>query len=356
MKFDRIDWNRVFFKTYYEKRSFGHLLVNFNRIWVIHIAMYFFYIAYNSPTIYAINGASSPAMTWSAVALGGAVATLIMICATLAEFSYIPTTWNNTSHLTRRLLFLFVTLALTCGPTFYVAIVEHNGTGGSLALILGIVQFFISVIATFLFAIMPSGRMFGDRVAGKSRKYLASQTFTASYPPLDKKSRLASILLWLLVFSCKFVESYFFLTLSFGQPIRVMVNMKVQACNDKLFGNALCTNQAAFTLTIMFIMDLVLFFLDTFLWFVIWNTVFSIARSFWLGLSIWTPWQDIFTRLPKRIYAKILATQVMEVKYKPKVCINQWIWAVITSACYRSLCRRYGMRLLSLCTANIFFL
>ncbi|KAF8740913.1 hypothetical protein AX14_006661 [Amanita brunnescens Koide BX004] len=334
MKFDRIDWNRVFFKTYYEKRSFGHLLVNFNRIWVIHIAMYFFYIAYNSPTIYAINGASSPAMTWSAVALGGAVATLIMICATLAEFSYIPTTWNNTSHLTRRLLFLFVTLALTCGPTFYVAIVEHNGTGGSLALILGIVQFFISVIATFLFAIMPSGRMFGDRVAGKSRKYLASQTFTASYPPLDKKSRLASILLWLLVFSCKFVESYFFLTLSFGQPIRVMVNMKVQACNDKLFGNALCTNQAAFTLTIMFIMDLVLFFLDTFLWFVIWNTVFSIARSFWLGLSIWTPWQDIFTRLPKRIYAKILATQVMEVKYKPKVLVSQ-IWNAIIISMYR---------------------
>ncbi|KAH9170459.1 hypothetical protein EDB89DRAFT_2071986 [Lactarius sanguifluus] len=26
MRFDRIDWNRAFFKTYYEKRSFGHLL------------------------------------------------------------------------------------------------------------------------------------------------------------------------------------------------------------------------------------------------------------------------------------------------------------------------------------------
>lgn len=51
----------------------------------------------------------------------------------------------------------------------------------------------------------------------------------------------------------------------------------------------------------------------------IWNTVFSIARSFSLGMSIWTPWKDIFTRLPKRIYAKILSTQDMEVKYKPKV-------------------------------------
>ena len=339
MKFDRIDWNRVFFKTYYEKRSFGHLLVNFNRIWVIHISMYFFYTAYNSPTIYAVNGVSSPAMTWSATALGGAVATIIMILATLAEFSYIPTTWNNSSHLTRRLLFLLITLGLTCGPTFYIAIAERSssGGGGSLALILGIVQFFISVIATVLFATMPSGRMFGDRVAGKSRKYLASQTFTASYPSLGRKQRLASIALWFLVFGCKFTESYFYLTLSFKNPIRVMVGMKIQGCNDKLFGTALCSNQAAFTLAIMFIMDLVLFFLDTFLWYVIWNTVFSIGRSFALGLSIWTPWKDIYTRLPKRIYAKLLATGDMEIKYKPKVRFSYFSLKSIAIEVYSGL-------------------
>ncbi|KAJ7594205.1 1,3-beta-glucan synthase [Mycena floridula] len=334
MKFDRIDWNRVFFKTYFEKRSFGHLLVNFNRIWVIHISMYYFYASYNSRSIYAVNGKNAPALTWSATALGGAIATMIMILATIAEFSYIPTTWNNTSHLTRRLLFLLVTLALTCGPTFYVAIVVRNGQDGQLALILGIVQFFISVAATLLFAVMPSGRMFGDRVAGKSRKYLASQTFTASYPQLDSKNRIASILLWVLVFGCKFTESYFYLIVSFRDPIKVMVGMKVQGCSDRFFGSALCTNQAAFTLTIMYIMDLVLFFLDTFLWYIIWNTVFSIGRSFSLGLSIWTPWQDIYTRLPKRIYAKLLATGDMEVKYKPKVLVSQ-IWNAIIISMYR---------------------
>ncbi|KAG6884155.1 1,3-beta-D-glucan synthase [Termitomyces sp. T159_Od127] len=334
MKFNQVDWNRAFFKTYYEKRSFGHLLVNFNRIWVIHIAMYYFYTAFNSPTIYQTNP-SSPALTWSVTALGGAVATVIMIFATLAEFSYIPTTWNNSSHLTRRLVFLLITLGLTCGPTFYVVIAEHGSSrGGSLAFILGIVQFFISLVATLLFAVMPSGRMFGDRVAGKSRKYLASQTFTASYPSLERLPRIASILLWILVFGCKFTESYFFLTLSFKDPIRVMVHMKVQACNDKFFGNHLCTNQAAFTLTIMYIMDLVLFFLDTFLWYIIWNTVYSIGRSFSLGLSIWTPWKDIYTRLPKRIYAKLLATGDMEVKYKPKVLVSQ-IWNAIIISMYR---------------------
>jgi 1,3-beta-glucan synthase len=239
MKFDRIDWSRVFFKTYFEKRSIGHLFVNFNRIFVIHVAVYYFYTAYNSPNVYKVQGKNSPAMTWSAVALGGAVATLIMIVATIFEFSYIPTTWVNSSHLARRLLFLLVTLAITSGPTFYIAIVESNGTGGSLSLILGVVQFFISAIATLLFSIVPSGRMFGDRVRGKSRKYLASQTFTASYPPLDKSKRAGSIALWLLVFICKFVESYFYLTLSFSYPIQVMVGMKIQGCTDRFFGNAL---------------------------------------------------------------------------------------------------------------------
>ena len=33
-----------------------------------------------------------------------------------------------------------------------------------------------------------------------------------------------------------------------------------------------------------------------------------------LGLSIWMPWKEIYTLLPKRIYAKILTTSDMEVK------------------------------------------
>ncbi|TDL27462.1 glycosyltransferase family 48 protein [Rickenella mellea] len=336
MKFDRIDWSKVFFKTYYEKRSTAHLLVNFNRIWIIHIAMFWFYTAYNSPKVYAPRLAQRPsaAMTWSATALGGAVATGIMIFATIAEFAYIPTTWHNASHLTRRLIFLLIVLALTTGPTFYIALVDDPKKKSQIPLILGIVQFFISVVATLLFSIMPSGRMFGDRVAGKARKYMASQTFTASYPTLDRGPRLGSMFLWILIFGCKFAESYFFLTTSFSGPIAVMVRTKVQGCNDKFFGSALCSNHVPFTLAIMYVMDLILFFLDTYLWYVIWIVVFSIARAFALGLSIWTPWKDVFTRMPKRIYAKLLATAEMEVKYKPKVLVSQ-IWNAIIISMYR---------------------
>ena len=88
-----------------------------------------------------------------------------MVLATLAEFPYIPTT--------HRLLFLLVTLALMGGPTFYIAIVGNQaGGGGSLALILGIAQFFISIVATL---IMPSGRMFSEWVVSKPHLKLSRQ-------------------------------------------------------------------------------------------------------------------------------------------------------------------------------------
>ncbi|KAJ7905481.1 glycosyltransferase family 48 protein [Mycena olivaceomarginata] len=337
MRFGKIDWNRVFFKTYFEKRSKSHLLVNFNRIWILHISVYYFFTAFNSPRAYAPHDQlnPSPEMTWSATALGGAVSTLIMILATIAEYSYIPTTWNNASHLTTRLVFLLVILALTAGPTFYIAMVDGRPNQTSqVPLIVGIVQFFISAVVTLAFGLIPSGRMFGDRVAGKSRKYMASQTFTASYPALSRGARSASIFIWILIFGCKFVESYFFLTSSFSSPIAVMVRTKVQGCNDKIFKDALCSNQVLFTLAIMYVMDLVLFFLDTYLWYIIWIVVFSIGRAFALGLSIWTPWTEIFTRMPKRIYAKLLATGEMEVKYKPKVLVSQ-IWNAIIISMYR---------------------
>ncbi|KAH9912754.1 uncharacterized protein B0H18DRAFT_1216815 [Fomitopsis serialis] len=84
--------------------------------------------------------------------------------------------------------------------------------------------------------------------------------------------------------------------------------MKIQNCNGKYFGNALCRIHVAFALTIMDLIDLVLFFSDTFLWWIIRNTILSIG---------------IFTRLPKRIYAKLLAAADLDTKYKPKVLVSQ---------------------------------
>ena len=96
--------------------------------------------------------------------------------------------------------------ALTAGPTVSIVGIDAGQMViiNSIPLIIGMMQFFISAAVTTLFGFIPSSRMFGDRLSGKSRKYLASQTFRASYPPLDKGPRTASFMLWILIFLCKY--------------------------------------------------------------------------------------------------------------------------------------------------------
>ncbi|KAL2072324.1 hypothetical protein VTL71DRAFT_11667 [Oculimacula yallundae] len=335
-----VNWNKVFFKTYKETRSWFHMLVNFNRIWVIHICSFWFFTAKNSPTLLVKNyeqernNQPPGSAQWSAAALGGALACMIMIGATIAEWTYVPRRWAGAQHLTKRLLFLILMFAINAGPSVYIfAFPDKQKT--KISLIIGIVQFFIAIATFFFFSVMPLGGLFGSYLKKNSRQYVASQTFTASYPHLAGNEMWMSYGLWLCVFVAKLVESYFFLTLSFRDPIRYLSTMKISQCQgDQIIKDVLCQWQPIFLLILMFITDLCLFFLDTFLWYIILNTVYSVARSFYLGVSIWTPWRNIFSRLPKRIYSKVLATTDMEIKYKPKVLISQ-IWNAIVISMYR---------------------
>ena len=338
LKLKDVTWKKVFFKTYKETRSWLHLLVNFNRIWVIHVTMFWFYTSHNSPTIYTrhyqqqLNNQPTAAASFSAVGLGGTIASLIMILATLAEWAYVPRRWAGAQHLTKRLFFLLGIFAINIAPAVYIFGVSQDT---KIAHILGIIQFFVALATFFFFAIMPIGGLFGSYLTRNTRQYVASQTFTASYPRLSGNSMWMSYGLWVLVFLIKFVESYFFMTLTIRDPIRILSGMKISKCaGDAIIGQSLCKYQPQILLGLMLFTDLILFFLDTFLWYIIFNTIFSVARSFYLGVSIWTPWRNIFSRLPKRIYSKILATTDMEIKYKPKVLISQ-IWNAIVISMYR---------------------
>lgn len=337
-KLKDVHWKKVFFKTYYERRSWFHMVVNFNRIWVIHVTAFWFYTSFNSPTLYTkgyqqqLNNKPNRAAQWSAVALGGTIASLIMIFATLAEWAYVPRRWTGAQHLTKRLLFLLAVFAVNIGPAVYIFGISQTG---KIAEILGVVQFLVALVTFLFFSVMPIGGLFGSYLTRNSRQYVASQTFTASYPRLHGNDMWMSFGLWVLVFAAKMTESYFFLTLSLRDPIRILSTMKINTClGDAIIGDVLCKYQPKILLGLMFFTDLILFFLDTYLWYIILNMLFSVARSFYLGVSIWTPWRNIFSRLPKRIYSKILATTDMEIKYKPKVLISQ-IWNAVVISMYR---------------------
>ncbi|EMR08340.1 hypothetical protein PNEG_03180 [Pneumocystis murina B123] len=340
-RFKDVVWKKAFFKTYRETRSWFHLFTNFNRIWIIHITVYWFYTAANSPTVYTHNYQQSLdnqppfAYRMSAVGFGGGVASLLMIIATLAEWAYVPRRWPGAQHLTRRLLFLILFLIINVAPGVYVIkFAQWKPNVSVVTTLISIMHFLIAIFTFLFFAIMPLGGLFGNYLYKKTRRYVASQTFTANFAKLKGNDLWLSYGLWIAVFACKFAESYFFLSLSLRDPIRYLNTMTIGHCGIRYLGSALCPYQAKITLGIMYITDLVLFFLDTYLWYIIWNTICSVARSFYLGVSIWTPWRNIFSRMPKRIYSKILATNDMEIKYKPKVLISQ-VWNAVVISMYR---------------------
>nr|ABS87373.1 glucan synthase catalytic subunit [Fusarium oxysporum] len=341
LKLKDVNWKKCFFKTYKESRSWFHLLVNFNRIWIIHLTMFWFYTSHNAPSLLVgpkyeqqVNQKPSTAKQFSIVGFGGAIASLIQVLATLAEWAYVPRRWAGAQHLTKRLLFLLFILVLNIAPGVKVFMLPKIGPE-KINTAIGIVHFIIAVITFIFFSIMPLGGLFGSYLSTNSRRYVASQTFTASWPRLRGNDMAMSYGLWATVFGVKMGVSYTYLILSFRDPIRYLSIMNVDSClGDKtLLGNQLCRWHPTIVLALMAFTDVIFFFLDTYLWYVLLNTVFSVSRSFYIGSSIWTPWRNIFSRLPKRVYSKVLATTDMEIKYKPKVLISQ-IWNAIVISMY----------------------
>ncbi|SCU98824.1 LAMI_0F16380g1_1 [Lachancea mirantina] len=338
-----LKWEKAFYKTFRETRTWMHCATNFNRIWIIHFSMFWFFFSVNAPTLYTknyiqlLNNPPSPQAQISAVALGGTVTCLIQLVATIFEWCCVPRQWPGAQHLTRRLIGLLFCLVINVSPSVYVFGFFQLDVHYQYAYIVAIVQLVVAIVTTLFFAVRPLGGLFVSYLQkGKTRRrYVSSRTFTASFPPLTKRSKWFSWGLWLTVFVAKYIESYFFLVLSLRDPVRVLSIMDMSRCRgERLLGDFLCRLQPRITLLIMVLTDLVLFFLDTYLWYIICNCVFSIILSFSLGTSILTPWKNIYSRLPKRIYSKILATAEMDVKYKPKILISQ-VWNAIIISMYR---------------------
>ncbi|KAM9934824.1 hypothetical protein OXX80_005583, partial [Metschnikowia pulcherrima] len=335
-----VEWQNVFFKTYKEIRTWLHFITNFNRIWVIHICIYWMYTAYNAPTLYTQhyvqtrNNKPTASSQWAAPAIGGVIACVIQIFATVFEWMFVPREWAGAQRLTRRLMFLILIFIVNLAPIVFTFYWAGLSAISKTAHVLSIVGFFIAIATLLFFAVMPLGGLFTPYLNKKSRKYLAQQFFTANFHKLKGLDMWMSYLLWCLIFAAKLTESYFFLTLSLRDPIRNLSTMTMRCNGDYWFGDKLCRQQAKIVLGLMILVDMLLFFLDTYMWYIVCNCVFSIGRSFYLGISILTPWRNIFTRLPKRIYSKILATTEMEIKYKPKVLISQ-VWNAIVISMYR---------------------
>lgn len=335
-----VQWHKAFYKTYKEKRTWLHIVVNFSRIWIAHLSIFWFYTAFNSPSLYTVNyeymldNQPPSHIKWTIVALGGAIGPFISLVASVGELMFVPRKWPGVEHLIWRFIFLIFLLLVNIAPTIYVFMFLTLEDESEIGLVLAIVHIIVALLTTLYLSFMPLGGLFGSYIKkSNSRQYLASHYFTAGFHSLPSNDRLISCGLWICVFVAKLTESYFFLTLSLRDPVRELSVIDLPYCaGDKIIGNWICKNQPRIILGLLFITDLVLFFLDTYLWYIIFNTIFSVSRSFYLGASIWSPWRNIFSRLPKRIYTKIMCTRDRGgTRYKPKHYVAQLWNAIVIS-------------------------
>lgn len=338
-----VQWDKVFYKTFLESRSWIHCITNFNRFWIIHFAPFWFFTTYNTPTLYTkdyIQLLDNPPLDQvrnTIVALGGAITCFVQILATFFEWWCVPRKWPGRQTLLWRMLCLIICLVVNVTPTVLILFLYGLTTYSHKAYILSILQIIVAILTTLVFSIRPLGGFFGSylKTGQKKRKFISSQTFTASFPKLHGRSRWFSYGLWIFVFTAKYIESYFFLTLSIKDPIRVLSILDLSRCRgDAILGTYLCTIQAKITLFLMVLSDLGLFFLDTYLWYIICNCIFSIVVSLSLGTSVFTPWKNIYSRLPKRVEAKVLVTSEVRTRLKPKWSISQ-AWNAIIISMYR---------------------
>ncbi|TID14865.1 hypothetical protein CANINC_004536 [Pichia inconspicua] len=339
-KLGEIQWKYSFYKTYREKRSWWHLATNFSRIWVIHLNMFWYYSSFNSPTLYTydysylLNNQPTLQARFSIVSLGSTIGCLIHILATIFEFSYVPRKWPGRPNLWKRLIFLILITIINFGPSIFVLGFIPLNAVSKAGFIVSIIQFCISILTTVWMAFQPPFSSFSFSFKGK-HIYDPIKVFTGSFPALGKTSRVISIIMWLLVFGAKFIESYFFLTLSLRDPIRNLNLLDHSRCyGDTYIKDVFCKHQNKVVLVLMYLTDVILFFLDTYLWYIIWNCIISLSLSFSSGISMLSPWRNVYTRLPTRIYSKLLATSSMEVKFDSTHLISQ-VWNAFVVSLYR---------------------
>ncbi|ODV76843.1 glycosyltransferase family 48 protein [Suhomyces tanzawaensis NRRL Y-17324] len=338
-KLDQINWNKFFRKTYWEHRTWIHALTNFSRVWVIHVSMFWYFTAFNSSVIYTPNyditkdNMPPVQVRLSVVSLGGTIASLLTMASMIFEMVYVSRKWLGSRPVFRRLFLVFIILMLNLSPSVYILWFLPLDAESRTGLIISILQFVVSIISFIYFAIQSPDKLFRCLI-GEGVKHRISREFNASFHVLNSKSQRYSYALWISVFAAKFLESYFFLTLSLKDPIKVLFTMEITKCHGDIYLKALlCRNHARIILILLLLTDLVLFFLDTYLWYIICNCIFSIGLSFSSGISIFTPWKNIFSRLPERIASKLIFT-LGESEVSTTLMVSR-IWNCIVLSMYR---------------------
>ncbi|GMG56479.1 unnamed protein product [Ambrosiozyma monospora] len=199
---DQINWKHSVRKTYLERRSWFHVWINFNRIWNIHIAMYWYYVSFNAGPLYTkdydINYDNKPTTVakLSAMSLAGTLVSIINLISLVCEFFFVPRRCPGTQSVWPRFFVMSNLLALNIAPTIYILFFVGMEDQSVITLAIAITQFIVSVISVIICSVVPLSVLSGNKRKFSNRRFLSAKYFTDSVVPLRGKSKLASYGMW----------------------------------------------------------------------------------------------------------------------------------------------------------------
>lgn len=392
-KLGEVNWKASIVKTYFERRTWLHCVTNFSRVWIFHFAIFFMFWIANSQFLFStfsqyasgvkagkeVNSIEDLFLPqiFTLIGFGGAIASGISLWGTFCEFFFIERNWFKYKILMRRYFILLFIFIINVAPVIVVFLLSDKFTRDSpknktaqktydtqnkktaektliffktivfadsnpIVKIISVIHMMIGIVTTIVLTIVPPANLFNRipalTLATSSKLGLTNRAFTADYADLDHKNRATSIAMWAIIILCKLVESYLALIWSFKSAFRVLTYMTLnELCTEALMKKqtmTICYLHSYMTMFFMVLLLLIMFFLDTYLWYIIVTSIFSIANAFQMGISVLSPWKNIFGMMPKRIYTKVLATSNMEIKLRPKMLCSQ-IWNAIVVSMYR---------------------
>ncbi|KAJ3366940.1 hypothetical protein GGF32_000001 [Allomyces javanicus] len=325
---DQVEWKLR--KTYYEKRTPLHLVANFSRILILHLVG-LYYMAMGQAD-YLFPSAIDRARHWSVVACGSAIAVIITMIAKWAEYSFLPKTVKRTAYLVWSESVLFAMLIVNVAP----AVLVHWYTGqdlaqrgaGPVAIGIAIAHLILSVITSCYLLFVPPAQLF-RRPWLLTRQDLVESGFIAHFVPLTPWDHALSVATWATILFIKFIGGYFYLV----RPFSGVLESWWKAAGKCPIDEIMCGPVTYGGMALLVALQTVLYFLDTYLWYMVVLALVSVGLNMVDGISALSMWRETFYKLPNRIVSKLIAVDG-GVPLRMKQASSE-IWNSIVLAMYK---------------------
>ena len=323
-----VDWSRSCTKTYYERRGFiAHLLVNFSRVGALIFGMYFTYLAsILAPIIWnnvtnpsgLITGKPIPnSLFISVLSVGGAISVLITLFAICTEWFYLPVSARNNRILFKRFGIYFILFIFCVVPLCNIFVFDYDTPPATILAAVGVLTNVIGLGFSVLVA-----------PASIVEEKIYNVDFVGNFTPMTSRQKVLSILMWSLCFISKFIESYYIIFTPVAEVLNLIIGLNTNTC---LGGSTLpCEMVRWLLMGILNIMLMTFFFLDSYVWWLLWSAIVQYALSSFRIFKLFN-WRKDFASLPDKMFPRLFAVKDANILIHPRILYAQ-LWNAIVDS------------------------